>query len=300
VPSRLRLALRAAISAGLIAFFALRLDFEPVRAAFARIDAGGLAAAVLVLAAPLAGLSALRWMVVCRALGLPMGARRSLELVYIGWFFNQLLPSAVGGDVVRALRTRALGVDWKRTVHCALLDRLLALAAMVVIVAAGWPLLAALVGDASHRQGIAIVTGAVALSFGLLVAADRFPLPRAATELAASARALLLGRFAAAAMLLSVLVHLTVALATWLIARALGVPVTLTAACVLMPLVLLVTMVPVSIGGWGVREGAMIAAFGYAGVEPPAAFVLSVLFGLGLVAASLPGALLWLRDPVRE
>jgi glycosyltransferase 2 family protein len=286
------LVLRAAVSAGLIVFFALRLDLEPLRAALARVDGVMLCAAFAVVVVPVAALSAVRWWLVCRALGLTMAARRSLELVYVGWFFNQFLPSAVGGDVVRALHTRALGADWARTVHSALLDRLLALEAMVVIGVAGWPLLSALIGDAAARGGIALLLGAVALGFALLLALR--------TGFSASARAVLLTRVAAPAIVVSVLVHLATALAAWLIARALGLSVSLGAACVLIPLVLFVTMLPISIGGWGVREGAMIAAFGYAGIEPAAAFTLSVLFGLSFVAASLPGALLWLRHPVRE
>jgi hypothetical protein len=64
--------------------------------------------------------------------------------------------------------------------------------------------------------------------------------------------------------------------------------------CVLLvPPVILVTVVPISIAGWGVREGAMVVAFGFINVPPSAAFAMSVLFGLTLAAASLPGSLLW-------
>lgn len=303
---RTRLALRAAVSAGLVAFFATHIDLGPIQAALARTDGGGLALAVLVVLVLVAAASALRWLAVCRALDLAMDIRRSLELVYIGWFFNQLLPSGVGGDVVRAVRTRALGIDWSRAVHCVLLDRLLALAAMVLIVAAGWQFIPSLHADAPARHGVLVLLGAVVFAFSLLLVADKLPLPAsnrllaAVVGIAASTRAVLLTRFAAPALLASVVTHLVTALAAWLIARALGLQVTLAATCVLIPLVLFVMMLPISIGGWGVREGAMIAAFGYVGVEPASAFAMSVLFGLSFVAASLPGALLWLRDPVRE
>jgi hypothetical protein len=57
--------------------------------------------------------------------------------------------------------------------------------------------------------------------------------------------------------------------------------------------VILVTVVPISIAGWGVREGAMVVAFGFINVPASAAFAVSVLFGLTLAAASLPGSILW-------
>ena len=64
--------------------------------------------------------------------------------------------------------------------------------------------------------------------------------------------------------------------------------------CVLLvPPVILITVVPVSIAGWGVREGAMVVAFGFIQVPASAAFALSVLFGLTLAVSSLPGSLLW-------
>ena len=64
--------------------------------------------------------------------------------------------------------------------------------------------------------------------------------------------------------------------------------------CILLvPPVILVTVVPISIAGWGVREGAMVVAFGFIGVPASAAFAVSVLFGLTLAAASLPGSLIW-------
>ena len=64
--------------------------------------------------------------------------------------------------------------------------------------------------------------------------------------------------------------------------------------CILLvPPVILVTVVPISIAGWGVREGAMVVAFGFIDVPASAAFAVSVLFGLTLAAASLPGSLIW-------
>jgi len=81
----------------------------------------------------------------------------------------------------------------------------------------------------------------------------------------------------------------------WL-ATALHLGVRFTDCLLLVPPVLLVSMIPVSIAGWGVREGAMVVALGFIGVPPGAAFAISVLFGLIIAAASLPGVLLWLMS----
>ena len=53
-------------------------------------------------------------------------------------------------------------------------------------------------------------------------------------------------------------------------------------------------MIPVSIAGWGVREGAMVVAFGFVGIPAADALVVSLTFGALLVAAGMPGGILWL------
>ena len=68
------------------------------------------------------------------------------------------------------------------------------------------------------------------------------------------------------------------------------------------PTVLLVSMLPISIGGWGVREGAMVVALHGFGISAEDALLPSVLFGLCAVAATLPGGILWIinKDAVAE
>ena len=62
----------------------------------------------------------------------------------------------------------------------------------------------------------------------------------------------------------------------------------------LFPAVLLVTAIPISFAGWGLREGAMVALFAFAGLGADTALALSLAFGVAYLAASLPGCALWL------
>jgi uncharacterized membrane protein YbhN (UPF0104 family) len=80
---------------------------------------------------------------------------------------------------------------------------------------------------------------------------------------------------------------------SWLV-LALGLPMSFVQITVIILLVFLVTIIPISIGGWGVRETAMVAPLGQVGVANADALLCSVLFGLAQVLASLPGlSLLW-------
>ena len=79
-----------------------------------------------------------------------------------------------------------------------------------------------------------------------------------------------------------------------MLALALGINITLLDCLVLVPPVMLVTTLPISIAGWGVREGAMVAAFGFVGVPAQESLLLSLLFGVLGIVVALPGGLIWL------
>jgi len=82
--------------------------------------------------------------------------------------------------------------------------------------------------------------------------------------------------------------------ATYTVATSLNMQVTLLDCIVLMQPVALVANLPISVGGWGVRETAMIALFGLIGVPASATLVLSIQLGLLSLIVALPGGLLWL------
>ena len=64
--------------------------------------------------------------------------------------------------------------------------------------------------------------------------------------------------------------------------------------------VVLVTIVPISIAGWGVREGAMVAAFAYAGLQQADGLIVSLLFGAGYLVLGVVGGLIWVLTSDRS
>jgi uncharacterized membrane protein YbhN (UPF0104 family) len=85
-----------------------------------------------------------------------------------------------------------------------------------------------------------------------------------------------------------------VSTAAWILARGIGVDVGIEVFILLLPLVLLLSLLPISIAGWGVREGTMIACLSLVGVDAASAFAVSALLGLTYVLSGLPGGLVWL------
>ena len=80
----------------------------------------------------------------------------------------------------------------------------------------------------------------------------------------------------------------------WSLGRAQGLALPLPDAAVLFTVMVGVALVPISIGGWGLRELAVISLLGHHGIAPEKALLFSVCFGLALAIGSLPGALAWL------
>ena len=62
-----------------------------------------------------------------------------------------------------------------------------------------------------------------------------------------------------------------------------------------MPPALVLTVIPISVAGWGVREGALIGLFSLIGADKTAVLMMSLLYGLTLIIVSLPGLVTYLK-----
>ena len=76
-----------------------------------------------------------------------------------------------------------------------------------------------------------------------------------------------------------------------------GIGLDLGAALTVVPTIVLVAMAPISIAGWGVREGAMVIGLGLLGVSAADALAVSVSYGLVQIAVGVLGGSLWLAAP---
>lgn len=290
-----------AVSAVLIWLLVRGFDTHTLLDQLANVRLGGLLVATALLAS-LSAIQAWRWSAIVDAIGQAMSFLRSWQIIFIGLFFNQTLPSAIGGDAVRMWRAYKTGIGVAPAVHSVMLDRLSALAALVLMASAGLPAIFRLMAGDPARWAVPVLIVGGLGGFSVLMTLDRLPrgwrrwrVAQAAAGLSADARRVLLRpRTAAPVIAVSVVIQLGVALTVYLLAGAAGVEAGLVDCLILVPPVLLVSMVPISIAGWGVREGAMVTAFGFVGVAADQAFVLSVLFGLVIMVVGLPGGLVWL------
>lgn len=304
------LALKIGISAGLLYWATRGVDLGVVAGHFVRLDAVWVAVAVAALATQTA-IAAQRWSWIATKLGATLNAPRAIRYTFVGVFFNQALPSTVGGDAMRVWLLGRADRQWKRALYSVFVDRAAGVGFLAAVVAACLPWSLELIAAPEGRAAVMLIgLGGVAglvigLALGFATPGPRLAswrLARVLFEIAGASRAALLDRARGPGIaLVSVVIHVLTVVAAWCLARAIAISPSALNMLILIPPVMLISMIPVSIGGWGIREGVMVVAFGYAGVESSQALAVSVLLGVSTLAVATAGGVFWLaeRGPAR-
>lgn len=303
MPERHAFVIRTAAALGLLVAVAFTVDFSATLAQLASAAWPPLALAVLLVQAQIV-LSAVRWRFTARRLGSPLPAGSAIAEYYLASLLNLLLPGGMTGDAVRALRTGrnggpgGRGTDLGGAAAAVILERLAGQVAFFFVAACGiafWPQL--LGGDPpGGTLALLLVLPTVLLTLAIAVwIGRRTAPPKLAAWFAGLRPAMVRAWFADFAWLFQGVVSIAVALlyvaAFALCSAAIGAPLDLPAAAALIPLVLLTMLVPVSIGGFGLREGAAAALWPLAGYAASDGLAAALLYGLVSIAGALPGAL---------
>ena len=312
----IRVLIRIAVAAIALVLLASRVDLAEVRAALVTTSPRtiGLATAVS-FTANLA--VAFRLRVLLAAQDVPARTRQTLAINLAAYFYNLFLP--IGGVGVAALRLQRLSQRTRGRYTAALTamvcDRLAAIAAVGFIGLVCW------IADPHAKPvgGLLVLLGGLT-AIGLLVAPRAVPLQvrhfvrefraggsgtwwsaallRLSTALGLVAR---LSPTALASIFgISILAQLPGSVVFAILGQGLGLPVSLVAMGWIRSVVVLITVIPLSIGGLGVREGALVFTLAAFGVPAHDALALSILiFATTILAPGLAGGLLegvrWLR-----
>jgi glycosyltransferase 2 family protein len=297
---RAGLILRPLISLALLALLFWKFGAAEVWQTLSAADPLWLLAGLLLVVAALL-VSAWKWQVLLDAQGLAVPFWRLFGAYLVGIFFNNFLPSNIGGDVARITDVARYTGNAPAATASVIGERLLAGLALA---------LTATVALLFSVRAAGPVAGSVALIlvlFGALVASFASHRVRSAfgarfPRLSASAAGRVAGQMGAAfgnrrafvvVMVLSLLFHATVVLLGWTTFRAIDAPVPLAACFLYIPIISAIQLLPVSLNGFGVREGAYVFFFGAAGLGAPQAVAASLLFALLVSFVSLAGGVLF-------
>lgn len=296
--------LRLTTSLGLLAAIAWWLELDEMSAAVTTVSPGWVALA-LAISIPQVMLSAWRWRLTASCLGAAIPFRTAVREYYLGSFVNQIMPGGVLGDAARAWRHARTLPDAREAWHAVLIERAsgqLALLACGVVALAFSPSLAngvrdSLAGAWNASPPLVLLLGgaSIAAMFAALASHPGSLLRRFTQDVG---RGLLASRVWPRQAVASLLVVASYVAVFICCARAIGDSTPVATLAPLLTLVLMAMTIPVSVAGWGVREGAAALIWLMAGLEPTKGVAISIAYGAVVLVATLPGA--WVLLTVRR
>jgi uncharacterized protein (TIRG00374 family) len=303
--------LKLIISLALILFVFTRVDLAAVAAQLAAAAWPPMLAALVFYLFAIA-INAAKWHVLLRAQGIRVPFRDLLQIQFVGFFFNNFLPANVGGDLMRGYTLARYTDRLADAAVSVVVDRIMGLMAYMSTAAFA----AFVVVGVTGRSDLVVVEWVAALSLAVVVAGLAVLLSRRLRGLLSRlfgwrflaplaglwqgiSDALNAYRFRyralATAFGIALAGILCTTLVNWFLSQALGGLMSLPAILIFNPLIALVLMLPISIGGLGLNQAAYPFFYGLAGIPADHAVAVSVLMQAVIIVGSLPGGLFWLR-----
>jgi uncharacterized protein (TIRG00374 family) len=309
--NRLFTVAKIAITLGLIAYVFSTVDRKAVAASLAAANPWLilLALAFYILAITINGV---KWHVLLAALEVRVPFAAVLQYMFVGFFFNSILPANIGGDVMRGYGMARYTDRTAEAAVSVVVDRIVGLLAYMSAAAVTAIVVVRLMNHAELQWLFNLALLALA-AIGAVLAVmlsrrlrlqiarlfRRGPLVRLAPMYDGVSAALDAYRFRYRALFYAFLLGLAGLMAAnvvnWLLFEALGGGVPFVDVMLFNPLIALVLLVPISVGGHGVIQNAYPIFYGMLGVPEIQALAVSVLMSFIIIVGSLPGGLLWLR-----
>lgn len=297
-----KLILRVIVSFTLFGWLFCSLDWERTWTALKEINRYWLSGAALWVALAV-GVSVVKWRIILLAQGIRTGWRELWNAYWIGLFFNNFLPSSIGGDAMRAFLIGKSAGDTPGVTFSVVVERILATLGL------------ALVGlGASFQTGenplnvraFFLLIGLGGILFTVILIGGRVPgfLKGRNGKIASFAGSFinqgkLLGNKPGVILqviIWSIVFQMINVAVNYSLFRGLGISqVTLIEAMLLIPATAAASMLPLGINGYGIREGAYVMLLTPFGVDRTLAFTASILYAFLVSLCSLWGGMLWLR-----
>ena len=303
--------LKIVVSLGMLTFIFSSLDLPAFLNSIRNADPRWLAAALGVMLLGVV-VRAYRWQILLTAIGVPVPLLQLTAIYFIGFLFNNLLPSGLGGDAIRMLELRPYAKQGSDSVTSVVVDRFLGLSSLQAIA------LVALVVDWGSVP-VAVAYFTVVIFIGGLVAGyllinrplylwlqQRVGLFRRLTRIKMIGNLFesfqryppgALGR----SYLVALFFNVTLITMNTFIGLALGVEASIVQYAVLVPITSLVLLIPISFAGLGVREETYRQLFGQIGVPSESAVAMSLLvYFFGNICTGLIGGIIYALRGARD
>ena len=249
-------------------------------------------------------INSLRWNLLLRAQNVTVPIIETLKLVMTGAFASNFLPSTIGGDTLRAVGLLKFNVSLTLSAASVVLDRLMNVLAMMTFLPFSFfvfgnrlELFSSGIRSLIFSEPSFVLLGMVSLTKGwterwIIKLKNWFTRVWDIVKVWLHRPGVLVGAF-----VLSWLSSFVIFFGIWILARGLGMDIALYVVLGIMVLTYFISMLPISINGYGLREVAVTALYMQVGASLEQASTLAVITRFMLLLETLPGAL-WLSDIV--
>ncbi len=249
-------------------------------------------------------LTSYRWKKIGENLNSKLKYSIVLKIFWVGHFFSQFLPSSIGGDVVRIWMTSKHNISTMKSLSITLCDRFFGLFANIAIPVITYLLIKDPINE--HIKNtiglyglliLALIISLVMYKYLLKSLLKSYSFLKKITLLIDDLELLLTQpKTTFSITMLSILIQLGHVAIIYLISLSIGAGLHFLHALLIIPTILLVSMLPISFAGWGLREAAMIVGLGFFAITKENALSISIIFGFMQIISSIPGLFFWLRN----
>lgn len=290
---------RVGLSGGIIALLATKMNWAEMRGAIANVQWSPWLTGLGIFFV-LHTFCSVRWWMLLQPLERATKMLKCFTLYFEGMLFSMFLPSTIGGDVAKAFRVSPTKTGRVLAMCSLIVDRMSGLVAVLII---GFSAMAAKKWKLDVWQGVGLGVAMFAAScavawiglssLGWLMRKlnDASKLKKTLQKLEAySSRPILVCR----AFAISIVIQFLNAVSVYYLGNALGINLPLSVYCEVVPIVALLVVVPISVGGIGVREGLMAYFLSEYGVAKETGVLLSINWTMLNVIAALTGLVYYL------
>lgn len=293
--------IKLAITGGLLFLIFRSVDTGNASAALVTVSPWYLLIALLLQVASTT-VAASRWFLIMSRIGFTLPCSFYIKSYFKGALFNQGLPTSIGGDGLRILDCSVGGESAEDAFYGVFIDRIIGLAGLLLLNITALALNQSLL-PANVYYPLLVILSSLTTCLILLFFLRKFRYVTAGRYLG------YLGRLSeryfqvystvsaiSVQLGLSIFIHLLTMTTYFMIGCGVGMNFPLQVYLVLVPPVILLTILPISLAGWGVREGAMVGFFLLVGADKSKVLTFSILYGLVALIASLPGLAVYLTQ----
>jgi uncharacterized protein (TIRG00374 family) len=290
--------LKLLVTLSILLFLLSKLDLNKIFELINKVEIIFLLFSLLLLLVQVV-LSSFRWHLLLTRINVSIDFLSTMKLLWIGLFFNQTLPTGIGGDVVRAYLLKKKGIGKTDAISGVIWDRVTGMIGLIILIFFGSLFTMQLDNSIFIELGLAssfllLFIIFSALYIGRIPIFNKSSLVQNNKKYIEHGRALCLSKGSFIKIIgLSIVIQFFSVLSVLFIGLSMGLSISVIGMLVIVPLSILTMALPISFAGWGVREGVMVAGLSSLGVGSEVSFSISIVYGFGLLLVSLLGGVLW-------